>query len=104
MAPGQNSRLLSPADLDAYQAAASSTAFGSLLLAILTIISGVMIFRTTKAATLILAAGFVLMIVPVVVMGYQITAPFLILGVVAIAASAFVGMIFDRARKLQPTG
>jgi hypothetical protein len=44
------------------------------------------------------------MIVPVVVMGYQITAPFLILGAVAIAASAFVGMIFDRARTLQPTG
>ena len=100
LAPGQNSRLLSPADLDAYQAAASSTAFESLLLTILTIVSGVMIFRTTKAATLILAAGFVLMIVPVVVMGYQITAPFLILGAVAIVASAFVGMIFDRARKL----
>ena len=71
---------------------------------ILTIVAGVMIFRTTKTATLILAAGFVLMIVPVVVMGYQITAPFLILGAVAIAASAFVGMIFDRARTLQPTG
>jgi hypothetical protein len=44
-----------------------------------------------------------MMIVPVTFMGYQVMAPFLVLGAVAIAASAFVEMIFDRARTLQTT-
>ncbi|MEL7098366.1 MAG: ABC transporter permease [Pseudomonadota bacterium] len=101
LAPGQNARLLSPQELEAAQAAASNTAFGALLLAALTVAAIVMIFRTSRAASLALAAAFALMIIPVVMMGYQSTAPFLVLGAVALAASAFVGVIFERAKGIQ---
>jgi ribose transport system permease protein len=100
LAPGQNARLLSPAELEGLQAAAASTQWGALLLSGLLALSIVMIFRTTRMGTLMLAGAFVAMIVPVIAMGYQITIPFLILGAVAIAASAFIGVIFDRARGL----
>lgn len=101
LAPGQNARLLSPAEVEGFQAAASSTLLGTALLTVLTIVAAVMIFRTTRIASIGLAAVFVAMIVPVVAMGYQITAPFLVLGAVAIIGSAFVGLIFDRARAIQ---
>ena len=102
LAPGQNARLLSPQDLEAAQVAVASTALGALFLTVLTVVATVMIFRTTRVMSLGLAAVFALTIVPVAAMGYQITAPFLVLGAVAIAASAFVGLIFERARNIQP--
>ena len=90
--------------VETMQAAASNTALGTVILAALTLVAAVMIFRTSRNASLGLAAAFLVMIVPVAAMGYQITAPFLVLGAVAIAASAFVGMIFERARSLQTNG
>ena len=104
LAPGQNARFLSPAEVESMQAAASNNALGTFVLAVLTVVAAVMIFRTSRMASLGLAAAFLVMIVPVVAMSYQITAPFLVLGAVAIAASAFVGMIFERARSLQTNG
>ncbi|MGV6839529.1 MAG: ABC transporter permease [Planktomarina sp.] len=101
LAPGQNARLLQPAEIEGFQVAASSTFLGTMLLAILTIVATVMIFRTTRMASLVLAVVFLAIIIPVVAMGYQITAPFLVLGAVAMIGSAFVGLIFDRAREVQ---
>ncbi len=100
LAPGHNSRLLSSTDIEALQATASANLTGMLLLLALVIASTVLIFRTTRIQSLILAGAFIVMILPVTMMGYQITAPFLVLGAIAIAGSAFVTMIFERAREI----
>jgi len=100
LAPGQNARLLSPTEVEGFQTLASTTWLGAGALAVLTVVAVVMVFRTSRVLSLALAALFLVMIVPVVAMGYQVTSPFLVLGAVAIAASAFVGLVFERARAL----
>lgn len=100
LAAGQNARLMSPADIEQAQMAASSNVGAMLLLLVLTIIAMVAIFKTTRSMTLVLAIAFVAMILPVSLMGYQVTAPFLVLGAVALLGSAFVHSLFARARAL----
>ncbi|MEL6685980.1 MAG: ABC transporter permease, partial [Pseudomonadota bacterium] len=100
LAAGQNSRLLPPADIEQFQVAAASNATASLLLLGLLVISALAIFRTSQIATFALAAAFIVMIIPVVSLGYQVTAPFLVLGSVAVLGSAFVHAIFAKARAL----
>lgn len=100
LAAGQNARLMSPADIEQAQMAASSNVGAMLLLLVLTIIAMVAIFKTTRSMTLVLAIAFVAMILPVSLMGYQVTAPFLVLGAVALLGSAFVHSLFARARVL----
>lgn len=100
LAAGQNARLMSPADIQQAQMAASSNVGAMLLLMGLTIIAMVAIFKTTRSMTLMLAIAFVAMILPVSLMGYQVTAPFLVLGAVALLGSAFVHSLFARARAL----
>ena len=100
LAAGQNARLLPPTEIEQFQMAASSNLVASLLLLALVIVSVVAIFKTSPVATFVLAAAFVAMIVPVAALGYQITAPFLVLGGIAVLGSSFVGTIFAKARAL----
>lgn len=100
LAPGQNARLLSPAELDALQSAASANITAAVLLSLLVIAAGYVVFRGKPILTWLLAAGFVAMLVPLVAMGYQITVPFLVLGGVAAMGSTFVFTIFAKARSL----
>lgn len=104
LAPGQNARLLSPTEIEGFQAAAASTWLGATCLAILTVLAVIVVFRGVRTTTLALAALFAAIIIPVMLMGYQVTVPFLVLGAVAIVASAFVDVVFERARALDVNG
>ena len=66
----------------------------------LTVIAAIAIFKTTRVLTFVLTAAFVAMILPVSLMGYQVTAPFLVLGATALLGSAFVHSLFANARAL----
>ena len=100
LAAGQNARLMSPADIEQAQAVAASNIGAMLLLLVLTIVAIVAIFKTSRAMTLALAVAFVAMILPVSLIGFQVTVPFLVLGAVALLGSAFVHNLFARARAL----
>jgi hypothetical protein len=100
LSPGQNARLLSPAELEAFQAAASANIAAAALLSLLVIAAAYVVFRGKPLMTWLLAGGFVAMIVPLVAMGYQITVPFLVLGAVVALGSNFVFTIFAKARAL----
>ncbi|WP_136635106.1 ABC transporter permease [Pseudooceanicola onchidii] len=100
LAPGHTARLMEPEAIQAAQLAAQSTLVGTLVLLVLTILAAVNIFRGARPMTLVLAAGFVVMIPVVALMGYQAATPFLVLGACALAASAFVFTLFERARSL----
>jgi len=100
LAAGQNARLMSPADIEQAQVAASSNMGAMLLLLALTVIAAIAIFKTTRVLTFVLTAAFVAMILPVSLMGYQVTAPFLVLGATALLGSAFVHSLFANARAL----
>jgi ribose transport system permease protein len=100
LAPGHNARLLSPSELEAFQTAAQANITAAALLSLLVIAAGYVVFRGKPLLTWLLAAGFVAMIVPLVALGYQITAPFLVLGAVVAMGSNFVFTIFKKARML----
>ncbi len=100
LATSQNARLLSPDEIGQLQTAASSNIAATLLLLALLIAAGFCVMRTSRKASFGLAAAFVAMIVPISMMGYQITAPFLALGAVALLGSAFVHALFTKARRL----
>ena len=100
LAVGQNARLLSPADLAQFHAAASANVIAAGLLALLVVAAGIVVFRGTTLLTWLLAAGFVAMIAPLVALGYEITVPFLVLGAAVTIGSTFVFTIFEKARAL----
>lgn len=100
LAAGQNARLMSPADIEQAQAAATSNIGAALLLLVLSVIAIVAIFKTTRVMTFALAVAFIVMIAPVSLMGYQVTSPFLVLGAITLLGSAFVHTLFARARML----
>jgi len=100
LAPGQTSRLLTPADIQAMQDLAASTSLPSALYLVLVLLAGVTVFRTTKTLSLLLAAMFAAMILPLWLLNMQIAAPFLVLGAVALAGSTVVSAVFARARLL----
>lgn len=100
LAAGQNARLLSPEEIAQYQSAASSNLLAMLLLLALLIAACFVVLRTSRITSFILAGVFAAMIVPIVLMGYQITAPFLVLGAVALLGSAYVHALFAKARAL----
>ena len=64
------------------------------------VLAAVNVFRSTRITTLALAGVFVALIPVLALMGYQTATPFLVLGAVVLAASAFVYVIFDRARAI----
>lgn len=100
LAAGQNARLLSPEEITQFQTAASSNLMAMLLLLALLVAACFVVLRTSRMTSFALAAVFALMIVPVTLMGYQITAPFLVLGALALLGSAYVHALFAKARSL----
>ena len=71
-----------------------------LLLLALVIAACFVVLRTSRSISFILAAAFIAMIIPLVLLGYQITVPFLVLGAAALLGSAFVHALFTKARTL----
>ena len=100
LAAGQNARLLSPDEIVQLQNAASSNLVAMILLLALVLAACSVVLRTSRINSFVLAAVFVVMIAPVTVMGYQITAPFLVLGGASLLGSAYVHALFARARAL----
>lgn len=100
LAAGQNARLLSPDDITQFEAAASSNLLAMLLLLALLVAACFVVLRTSRSISFILAAAFIAMIIPLVLLGYQITVPFLVLGAAALLGSAFVHALFVKARTL----
>lgn len=100
LAPGQTKRLLSPPEIEGYNAVIATHAMPSLFFVILVVAAGLLFWRKDKSWSYIIAAGFVAMCIPVAALGYQITIPFLILGAIAIAASTVIAYLFERSRKL----
>ena len=101
LAPGQTNRLLAPSELSAFQEAINLTFMPSLLFLLLTLVSVFAIFSSSRKITLLAAAAMISGIVPLVVMGYQVAIPFVVLGAVALCASLIVHMIFTRAKALR---
>jgi len=100
LAAGQNARLLSADEISQFQTAASSNLLAMLLLLALVIAACFVVLRTSRSISFILAAAFIAMIIPLVLLGYQITVPFLVLGAAALLGSAFVHALFTKARTL----
>ncbi|WP_273508326.1 ABC transporter permease [Planktotalea frisia] len=100
LAAGQNARLLSPDEISQFQTAASSNLLAMLLLLALLIAACFVVLQTNRVISFVLAATFIAMIVPLIMMGYQITVPFLVLGAAALLGSAFVHALFAKARTL----
>ncbi|HBF63495.1 MAG TPA: hypothetical protein DDW59_08665 [Gammaproteobacteria bacterium] len=59
------------------------------------------LFSSSRKITLLAAAAMISGIVPLVVMGYQVAIPFVVLGAVALCASLIVNLIFIRAKALR---
>ena len=56
---------------------------------------------SSRNITFLAAAAMISGIVPLIVMGYQVAIPFVILGAAALCASLIVHMIFARAKALR---
>ena len=100
LAPGHTARLMDPAAIEASQAAVSANGLTTLVLTLVVLAAGVNIFRGSSVTSLALAAIFVAMIPVLALLGYHAATPFLVLGAVVLAASAFVFAIFERARAI----
>jgi ribose/xylose/arabinose/galactoside ABC-type transport system permease subunit len=100
LAAGQNARLLSPVEIEKFESAASSNLGATLMLLVLVVVAAGAFSRPNRTLTFALAAAFVAMIVPISMMGYQITAPFLILGAAALLGSTIVHALYAKARAL----
>lgn len=100
LAAGQNNRLLSPDEITQFQSAASDNFGATLLLFVLLVATAFVVLRTSRVISFSLTLVFIVMIVPVYLMGYEITVPFLILGAAALLGSTFVHALFAKARSL----
>lgn len=100
LAAGQNNRLLSPDEITQFQSAASANFGATLLLFVLLVATAFVVLQTSRVISFSLTLVFIVMIVPVYLMGYEITVPFLILGATALLGSAFVHALFAKARSL----
>lgn len=104
LAPGHTARLLDPAAIDAAQATAAANLPAALALLVLAVLAGLNIFARSDRASLGLAVLFLAAIPLLVMLGYHVSTPFLVLGALVLAASAFVFAIFERARRVAADG
>lgn len=100
LAPGQTKRLLSSPEIENFNAVIASHAMPSLLFLTLVVGAGLLLWRSDKSWSYLIAIGFLTMCVPVAMLGYQLTIPFLILGAITVVASTFISYLFERARNL----
>ena len=100
LAMGQNNRLLTPNEIENLQDAISKTFVPSLLFAALCLMTVFVIFKSTRALTLVTAAIMTVAIVPLYLLNYQVSVPFLILGALALLSSLSIKTVFERAKAL----
>tara|TARA_A100001015_G_C14577615_1_gene551605 strand:- start:69 stop:563 length:495 start_codon:yes stop_codon:yes gene_type:complete len=100
LANGQTARLLGPKEIDDLQQIILSNTSISVLCLILFILSLLPIFFLNKLLAIFTSICFILLIIPLVYIGYAVTIPFLIFGLIVLIMSLFVDLIFERARKL----
>lgn len=100
LAAGQNARLLSPDEITQFQSAASANLGATLLLLVLVLATAFVVLKTSRLISFGLAAVFIAMILPVSLMGYEITVPFLVLGAAALLGGTYVHAMFAKARML----
>jgi hypothetical protein len=75
-----------------------ASCWGRLLLQALLITACFVVLRQCRITSFVFAGVFIVMIVPVALMGYKITAPFLVLGAVVLLGGALVHALFAKAR------
>lgn len=100
LAAGQNARLLSPDEIAQFQSAASANLGATLLLLVLVLATAFVVLKTSRKISFGMTALFLAMIIPVTLLGYEITVPFLVLGAAALLGSAYVHALFAKARTL----
>jgi len=100
LAMGQNNRLLTPNEIENLQDAISTTFVPSLLFAALCLMTVFVIFKSTRALTLAAATIMTVAIVPLYLLNYQVSVPFLILGALALLSSLSIKTVFERAKAL----
>jgi len=100
IANGQTARLLGPKEIDDLQQIILSNTSISVLCIILFNLSLLPLFFLNKLLAIFTSICFILLIIPIVNIGYVITMPFLVFGVIVLIMSLFVDLIFERARKL----
>ena len=100
LAMGQNNRLLAPNEIKNLQDAVSTTLVPSLLFAALCLMTIFVIFKSTRDFTLVTAAIMIVAIVPLYLLKYQVSVPFLILGALALLSSLSIKTVFERAKAL----
>ena len=101
LAPGQNARLLSPPEIDAFISAISANGLPSLLCMILLGISVVPVIFRSHFAGYAVGGIFIALAIALAASTLAQASPFLVLGAVAIIGSTFVEPIFERARSLE---
>lgn len=100
LAPTQSQRLLSPPQIEALRDVAAANLWPALIFAALTVVAALLVRRPDRRLTLGLIAVFVLGLAPLIALGYQVSAPFLVLGAAVLTGSLFVPLIFARARQI----
>ncbi|NBV61116.1 MAG: ABC transporter permease [Rhodobacteraceae bacterium] len=104
LAPGHTARLMDPAAIEAAQATAAANLPAALALLVLSVLAGLNVFGRSDRASLGLAVLFLAAIPLLVMLNYHVSTPFLVLGALVVAASAFVFSIFERARRVAADG
>ena len=100
LAPGQNDRLLSGAEVETMQSLISTNLLPSLIALVVMALAVWAVMRAGRLQTLIACGGFVALAVIMSLIGYATTVPFLVLGGVAMVGSLFVKTLFDRAQAM----
>jgi len=100
LAMGQNNRLLTPNEIEKFQEAISITLVPSLLFSALCLMTVLIIFKNTRAFTVVAATIMIVAIIPLFLLDYQVSVPFLILGALALFSSLSIQTIFERAKTL----
>jgi len=100
LAMGQNNRLLTPNEIEKFQEAISITLVPSLLFSALCLMTILVIFKNTRAFTVIAATIMLVAIIPLFLLDYQVSVPFLILGALALFSSLSIQTVFERAKAL----
>ncbi|NOX35770.1 MAG: ABC transporter permease [Deltaproteobacteria bacterium] len=103
LAPTQKTRIMDTEELDAAHAAVKKNTIPAVGFMILFLLAAVHVFRPDNKHSFILAGLFVASTIPLVLLGYSVAAPFLILGAILLAGSTLIDYLFERAIELSET-
>jgi len=96
LAPGQNARLLGPAEIEAFQAQMAATAVPSALLFAVLVATAFAIWQIGRTATLVAVVAAAAGIAAAFAFGYVPAVPFYVLGLAALVSSLFLVPVFAR--------